>query len=294
MLFPAVATVLAAAPARGACIPVQPVLAVERAGNVPLRQPSDFVLAGERLFVLDDLNERVAILDLQGRTLGVVPLPGPKGGSWLGIGFGGADRLFLAAADRAEVVVVDLDGKPVRTFPVADAGEASRPAGILVSRASCFVADGAAGKVRSFTLGGEPVVAWGGSGEGPAQFRFPFRVAQDNRDRVIVTDSLNARVQVFTPRGDHLLTFGEFGTTEGRLFRPAGLAVLEGDRILVADNYFGSIQLFGPDGGYQGVLCEAAGKPVAAQGPVSLAASGRLVYVLETGAGRLSAYRIER
>ena len=113
------------------------------------------------------------------------------------------------------------------------------------------------------------------------------------RDRVIVTDALNSRIQVFTPKGEHLLSFGEFGTTEGTLFRPAGLAIFAGDRILVGDNYFGSIQLFAARGGYLGVLCGPKGLPLALENPVSLAARGGMVYVLETGAGRLSIYRIE-
>ena len=108
---------------------------------------------------------------------------------------------------------------------------------------------------------------------------------------MLVTDALNSRVLAFTPKGEPLAAFGEFGTTEGTLFRPAGLAVLEGDRVLVSDTYFGSLQVFDAQGAYQGVLCDE-GRPLALESPTGLASRGRTVYVVEMGAGRVSAWEI--
>lgn len=278
--------------ARAACIPARQIFSVAEAGRIPFRQPSDIVVAGERLYVLDDLNGRIAVLDQQGRNVGTIPLPGPEGGSWLGIGYGGADQLFLASAADGRIVVIDLKGKAVRDFPVGEAGAPARPAGVLVSRGSCFVTDNLTHKVRIFTLEGTPQHSWGGLGEGAAQFRAPFRIAQDSRDRVLVTDALNSRVLVFTPKGEPLQAIGQFGTTEGTLFRPAGLAVLENDRILVADNYFGALQIFDVQGVYQGVLCGSSGRPLALESPTGLAARGLTVYVVEMSAGRVSAWEI--
>ena len=292
VLIAAIAGVLPAmVPDRAAavCIPAHQVFAVRETGKVPFRQPSDLVLADDRLYVLDDLNGRVAVLDQQGRSLGTIPLPGPEGTSWLGIGFGGADQLFLASSGDGRIVVVDLKGKQVREFPTGAPGETSSPAGILVSRGSCFVADSRAHKVRVFPLDGGQQIAWGGLGENPAQFRAPFRVVQDSLGRVLVTDALNSRILAFTPKGDPLAAFGEFGTTEGTLFRPAGLAVLDRDRVLVSDAYFGSLQIFSSQGDYQGVLCEE-GRPLALESPMGLAVRGRTVYVVEMGAGRVSAW----
>ncbi len=283
-----------AAPDRviAACIPARQVFAVREAGKVAFRQPSDLVLGGDRLYVLDDLNGRIAVLDRQGRGVGTIPLPGTESGSWLGIGFGGADQLFVASSGDGRIVVVDLKGRTVRDFPAGDAGAPAGPAGILVSRGSCFVADNRSHRIRVFSLDGKQQASWGGRGDGKAQFRAPFRVVQDSLDRVLVTDPLNSRVLAFTPKGDPLAAFGEFGTTEGTLFRPAGLAVLEGDRVLVSDNYFGSLQVFNPQGVYQGVLCDE-GRPLALENPTGLAVRGRIVYVVEMGAGRVSAWELD-
>lgn len=277
--------------AEAACLRARQLFSVREAGKVAFRQPSDLVLAGDRLLVLDDLNGRVAVLDLQGNVAGSIPLPAPEGAAWLGIGFGGADQIFLGSPDGGRVVVVDLKGRTAREFPIGEGAQEARAAGILVSRGSCFVADNGTHKIRVFTLEGKPQTSWGGLGEGATQFRSPFRIAQDSLDRLLVTDVLNSRVLVFTPKGAPLAAFGEFGTTEGTLFRPAGLAVLEGDRVLVSDNYFGSLQIFDAQGVYQGVFC-ADGRPLALEGPTGLATRGSTVYVVETAAGRVSAWEL--
>jgi DNA-binding beta-propeller fold protein YncE len=279
--------------AAAGCIPARRVFAVRDAGKIAFRQPSDLVLAGDRLLVLDDLNGRVAVLDQQGRAVGSIPLPGAEGASWLGIGFGGADQIFLASSGDGRIVVIDLKGAAVRDFPVGDAGAGARPAGVLVSRGYCFVADNGSHLLRVFSLDGTPQASWGGPGEKAAQFRAPFRVVQDGLDRVLVSDALNARVLAFTPKGDPLAAFGDLGVTEGTLFRPAGLAVLEGDRILVSDAYFGSLQVFSSQGAYQGVLCGEEGRPLSLESPTGLAARGRIVYVTEMGAGRVSAWAVD-
>lgn len=293
-LIPAlVAGLLAlAGAAAAACIPARQLFAVSESGKVAFRQPSDLALAADRLYVLDDLNGRIAVLDHLGRGVGSLPLPGPAGGSWLGIGFGGADQLFLSSSGDGRVVVVDLKGRPVREFPFGDGDPTARPSGLLVSRGACYVVDGGQHKVRVFSVDGKPIATWGGLGENPTQFRSPFRIAQDGRDRVLVTDALNARVLAFTPNGEPLAAFGEFGATEGTLFRPAGLAVLEGNRVLVSDAYFGSLQLFDEQGVYQGVLCAEDGRPLALDSPTGLAARGRTVFVVEMGSGRVSAWEI--
>lgn len=280
--------------AEAGCIGARRLFAVGEAARVAFRQPSDIVLAGDRLLVLDDLNGRVALLDLQGRSLGSISLPGGETGSWMGLGFGGADQVFLASSGEGRIIVLDLKGNTVRAFPVREPAEGGdvRPAGVLVSRGSCFVADNAAHRIRVFGLDGRRQAVWGSLGEGPAEFRSPFRVAQDSLDRVLITDALNSRIGVFTPKGEPLLVFGTFGRSEGTLYRPAGLAVLEGDRVLVADAYFGSLQVFGPQGAYEGVLCGEAGRPLALESPTGLAARGRVVYAVEMGAGRVSAWEI--
>ena len=67
------------------------------------------------------------------------------------------------------------------------------------------------------------------------------------------------------------------------------MAILEGRSGARSDAYFGSLQIFDAQGAYQGVLCEE-GRPLALESPMGLAVRGRTVYVVEMGAGRVSAW----
>ncbi len=283
-----------AAPAPAKCWMVRETFEIREAGGVPLRQPSDILVHENLLYVLDDLNGRVAVYDLGGRFKRAVKTPGGREVSYLGMGLGGADRIFLADSGGGRVLVTDLQGHVVKEFETGEGDEPSRPVGILVSRGECYVVDSAAHQIRVFDLKGQPLRRWGELGEGPQGLRYPFRVVQDDPGRIIVADTLNSRIQIFTPKGNPLLTFGEFGVSEGTLFRPAGLAVLAEDLLLVGDNYLGSLQVFDFQGRYQGVLCGQDQQPLVLKNPVSLAVRDQIIFVLEMGKSRVKGLEIIR
>lgn len=274
------------------CIKAAPVFEFTTGGTTPLRQPADIALSPDRLFVLDDLNGRIAVYDLDGRYRSSIKLPGGSGVPYLGLDIGGDDNLYLAAPGKGKVVVIGQSGSVVREFETGGDDGPSEPVGINVARGTCFVVDNEAHRIRSFDLEGTPLEAWGGLGEGADRFRYPFRVIQDNLGRVIVTDTLNSRVKIFTPKGEPLLDFGEFGVTEGTLFRPAGLGLWGEDLLLVSDNYLGSVQLFDVQGKFRAVLCGTDGTPLLFQNPVSIAVRERILYVLEMGANRIRGLKI--
>lgn len=275
------------------CLTASPLFTIDTGGGTALRQPSDLALRGDRLFVLDDLNGRVAIYSLGGKYLSSTPLPGGRGQSLLGLDVGGDDNLYLAASGEGKVIVLTQKGKVVREFATGgEGGSPTEPTGVDVSRGQCIVADNEGHGVKVFDLEGNLVVQWGQLGEGPLGLRFPFRLLQDSLGRVIVTDTLNSMIKIFTPRGEPLLEFGEFGVTEGTLYRPVGIALRDPDQLLVADNYHGAIQLFDLRGQYLATLCGGNGKPLLFRNPVSLAARGSTLFVLEMGAGQVRALEL--
>ncbi len=291
-----VAAVLLASPvpAEGvSCLTAQPLFRIDQGGGKPLRQPSDLTLHGESLFVLDDLNGRVAVFSLDGRHVSSTPLPGGGDAAFLGLDVGTDDNIYLASAGEGKIIIVDHDGKVLREFATGQQGESpTEPTGVHVSRGFCLVADNEGHSVKVFDLGGTLKEQWGQLGEGPLGFRYPFRLRQDTLGRVIVTDTLNSKIKIFTPKGEPLLEFGEFGVTEGTLYRPAGIALREPDQLLVADNYHGAVQLFDLRGQYLATLCGDDGVPLLFQNPVSLAAQGSILFVLEMGAGRVQALEL--
>jgi len=274
------------------CLTAEPFFDILKGGGVTLRQPSDLSIHEDSLFVLDDLNGRVVRYSLGGEFLSSIPLPGGSGESYLGFDVGGDDNLYLAASGAGKIVVISPSGKRIREFATGEKGGSSEPVALAISQGSCFVIDNEEHKVKTFDLEGNPLEEWGGRGESGETFRYPFRVAVDGLGRVAVSDSLNSRVKVFTPKGELLLDFGDFGATEGTLFRPAGLEAWDG-WLAVADNYHGAVQLFDFKGEYRAVLCGEDGTPLLFDNPVSLARYGALLFVLEMGAGRVRALKVE-
>jgi len=281
------------APCRGiSCTSTEPLFEIRKGGAGPLRQPSDLSIHGDSLFVLDDLNGRVVRYSLGGTFLSNIPLPGGSRKSYLGLDLGEDDNLYLAASDEGEVIVLDQRGDTVRRFGTGGEKSGSEPVAVAVSRGKCFVIDNEEHSVKVYDLEGTLLQEWGGLGDSRDTFRYPFRIAQDVLGRIFVSDSLNSSIKVFTPKGAPLLDFGEFGVTEGTLFRPAGLELLGDNLLLVADNYLGVIQLFDLKGLYRAVLCDREGRPMVFENPASLAVRGSTLFVLETGADRVRALRL--
>jgi DNA-binding beta-propeller fold protein YncE len=274
------------------CLGATPLFQLRAGGEKSLRQPSDLALHEKSLFVLDDLNGRIVEFSLRGEYLRSTPLPGGSRSSYLAVDLGDKDHFYLASSAEGKIVVIDRGGSTVREFGIGAKDGKSEPVGIDVSRGACFVADNEEHKVKVFDLEGRALGEWGGIGDAPGKLRYPFRVVQDSAGRVIVTDSLNSRVKAYTPKGEPLFAFGDFGVVEGTLFRPAGISLWDSDRLLVSDNYLGSIQLFDFKGGYHGTLCGSDGTPLLFENPVSLAAAGNTLFVLEAGAGRVQALRV--
>lgn len=262
-------------------------------GAVQLRQPSDIAATSESLFVLDDLNGRIAVFGQDGSFRTTISLPGGGHRSYLGFDIGGDDNFYLAASGEGKIIVLNRGGKVVREWDAGAENDGTEPVAVDVSRGLCIVLDNGRHRVRVFDLEGKLQEEWGSLGEGEGGFRYPFRVSQDDAGRIIVSDSLNSRIQLFTPRGEPLLVFGEFGVTEGTLYRPAGVTSWGADQLVISDNYLGSVQFFDMKGRYRGVLCDASGQPLLMDNPVSVAASGSNLFILEMGAGRVQAFRVQ-
>ncbi len=95
----------------------------------------------------------------------------------------------------------------------------------------------------------EFVQAWGDSGAGAGQFRWPQSAAVDAGGNVYVADN-DHRIQKFTRDGVFVTQWGEFGSGDGQFFLPTGLAVDGGGNVYVTDCNNHRIQKFTADGAY--------------------------------------------
>jgi YVTN family beta-propeller protein len=177
--------------------------------------------AGSRLYVADDQNDRVLVLDPQ--TLAVVAQVGSHGS-----GPGQFDAPYDVAVDAQQ---------PPRLY-VGDN---------LNNRVDVFYAT-SLGYLGRF----------GGFGRTPGLFsivRSVGALADDPRGGVLVADSANNRIQSLDAAGTVVAAWGLAGRSPGYVSRPRGVAFAnDGATIAVADTFDHRVERFDPDGGYGGQL----------------------------------------
>lgn len=178
-----------------------------------LANPKGIAVRGTRLFVADDQNHRVVVLDTGGRALTTIGSGnGPRPGQ-LNFPYGVA----LDAAGRV------------------------------------FVADNLNQRVSRFSVGPRyPYKArFGSYGSSPGQLAFPRGIATDAAGNLYVTNTGNNRIDVFDRSGAILRSFGRSGRDPGQFGTPLGVAADAGGTRAVVDSVNGRIQLLAPDGTVQ-------------------------------------------
>jgi len=163
-----------------------------------------------------------------------------------GISIDARDRVWVVDRDAHEVVVFDMNGKPVLKL-----GERHQPCwaepfnhptrAAVAADGEIYVADGYGNaRVHRFSSHGRLLASFGEVGHGPGQFMTPHSVIVDRQDRVLVGDRENDRVQVFDRAGGWLMDWRG-------LCRPMDLLERDDGAILVSDQV-PSLTAFAPDG----------------------------------------------
>ena len=103
-------------------------------------------------------------------------------------------------------------------------------------------------KPRRFT----PVLSFGQPGLAAGMLNYPWGVAVNEHDEIVVTDSFNDRIQVFSSDGTYLRSFGTRGEKQGEFDFPTGIAFdRKNGNILVVDRENHRVQLFSEQGEYR-------------------------------------------
>jgi len=162
------------------------------------------------LWVVDSHNNRVQLLDAQGRAL-------------LVFGSHGHDP--------------------------AGNGRFERPSDLAVDAAGClWVTDTLNNRIQKFDSGGRFLAVLGTAGSRLGEFRWPRAIAIDAGGRIHVVERMNHRVQVLSPRGEPLGAFGALGKEDGEFNEPYGIAIHAGARLYVTDNVGSRVQRFAAEG----------------------------------------------
>ena len=76
---------------------------------------------------------------------------------------------------------------------------------------------------------------FGEKGSKPGQFNYPWDVATNSRDQILVSDTRNHRIQLFSPHGDFLSKYGFDGREWKHFDSPRGVCFMPDDQIVVTD-----------------------------------------------------------
>lgn len=227
-------------------------------------QPSDIAVgANGYIYLVDGVNNRIIVLDRQGRMKFTFGQEGTGPGEFqhpLGIDISKQGRVFIADSGNHRVQIFDSKGNFVRSFIVKGTVEEkpSDPVDVLASdfKGYVYVSDNDNHKIKVYDTKGNFQFEWGRFGEGPGAFRYPGMLAKNKANEIFVVDVLNTRVQKFDPFGNHLADIGSWGVLPGNLFRPKGVVIDRKNRVFVSDSYMGLIQVFTEFGHFLGVVCE--------------------------------------
>lgn len=274
--------------------PAEFLFEIKEAGGSPFNQPTDIAIANNRLYVLDGMNHRVVVFDLDGRYLlqfGRSELKRP-----IGLCTDRGGRVYVANADTASVNIYSAEGEFLRGFTVTPIKGEEKPdiTDCAVSeKGEIFLVDNDNHHVQVYSQEGRRLRWWGSFGENDKEFRYPATIGIDERGIVYVVDVINNKVKGFKPSGDLYLWIGGWGITPGKLFRPKGVLV-SANRVFVSDSYTGVIQVFDTFGVFDGLLTTGTGEKLRLKTPTNMALSGNRLYVVEQLKNRISVWKLGR
>lgn len=215
-----------------------------------LSHPKGLAVRKSRLFVADDQNHRILVMDTGGRQITT-------------IGGGSGER--PGQLNYPYGVALDAAGR-------------------------VFVADNMNQRILRFSTGpAYPYKGrWGSYGTQPGQLAYPRGIAIDATGNVYVANTGNDRIDVFDRGGARLRAFGRSGRAEGQFNAPLGVAADAAGFRAVTDSNNGRVTILNPDGSVVSEWGSPAPGPTILPRPVAVAfdASGT-AYVLDQRRARI-------
>jgi len=236
--------------------------------------PSDIAVADGKLFVVDGLNNRIAVYDLYGNHLKDIKADSP-------FGIDVKEGKIYTVSQKGELSVFDEFGNLIKKIKIP-----GRPIDIEKFRGKLFITNGKFESVDIYTPEGKFIGRFGGKGTVPGSFVGIF-LSDSSKKTLFVVDSVNARIQEFDSKGNFLRSFGVFGIEEGELFRPKGVAYCGNGKVVVSDGITGAVQLFDAYGGFEKVIAKGL------EYPTAVACSQGEVFVLEPLKNRVSTFKVQ-
>ncbi|MCL5291916.1 MAG: 6-bladed beta-propeller [Actinobacteria bacterium] len=224
-------------------------------GKSALKGPLGGARVGDRVFVADSANRKIAIFDLNGTPIdSFKPVPEVETAYPMMVAADRKQRVYVTVTVGSvyKIMVYDRKGKFLYAFPdglmkgFGVAASLNKPVGLFVTDDRLYVTDIGDQDVKIFNPNGQLVKRFGGPGHGEGEFSYPNGIAADRPGNIYVSDSNNARVQVFDKNGRYKLTFNSGAKRLAWL--PRGIAVDALGRIHVVDAFNHKVLVFSSSG----------------------------------------------
>ncbi|MEC8987483.1 MAG: NHL repeat-containing protein [Chloroflexota bacterium] len=167
----------------------------------------------ENLYVTDEANHKVVVMDKDGELIGSWGEQGSGSGQLnrpSGMCFDLEGNIVLSDAMNSRIQRFTRDGKLLQVFGEAGEGEGqlNMPWGLTVDQfGDILVADWKNDRIQRFGSEGEFKSAIGSHGTDKGQFRRPSSVAVDGHGDIYISDWQNDRVQLFNKDERYIQSF---------------------------------------------------------------------------------------
>lgn len=166
--------------------------------NERFMYPSFTYVDGNRIYVADTMNKRVAVFDYNGKyvskfdSMGKTKMQSPCSIT------SDVNNLYVADYRLGKIGIYSKDGAFQGYFAEKHLGS---PQNIVFKNNKMYVFDMKFQCVKVFDPSGNIQLKFGKAGGGAAEFRFANGINADDQGNIYVADSDNYRIQVFTPEG---------------------------------------------------------------------------------------------
>jgi DNA-binding beta-propeller fold protein YncE len=205
---------------------------------------------GVVLAVTDPGSGSIHLFDFKRQRYRNLTLEDKYGGfnSPMGVTMDTRGNLYVSDSGRAEIFVLTIKGKLVRT--IGGKEELGRPTGLAINPRNglLYVVDTTNHRVVVYDDEGQKKFYFGSRGVKHGMFNYPTHIFTADSGEVYVTDSMNFRVQAFTLDGTFRFSVGQAGDSAGDLFKPKGVAMDSDGHIYVVDAMFDTIQILSREG----------------------------------------------
>jgi DNA-binding beta-propeller fold protein YncE len=204
-----------------------------------------------RLFVVDQRDTLVDVLDFRGRSIGRLALTLGDGRLAGGCAVAASPdgRVFVGATGDSGRIFAFSDGlKPLGSWGVA--GNAEGQLSHITSIASTPDGDVVVARIlhepliQLFTEDGRYLRAFGYIAGGNGSLAYPAGVVVTSDRRIWVCDQIRHNVQVYDSAGTPLITIGSGGNRPGELYYPCALATDGGGTLVVSERAGARLQVW--------------------------------------------------